>query len=843
MECNKDEANRAKELAEKKFFAKDIVGAKKFALKAQNLFPGLEGIPQMIATLNVHISAENKINGESDWYGILGVNPRADDEAVKKQYRKLALMLHPDKNKSVGADEAFKLISEAWSLLSDKARRSAYDQKRNGKAIHKVSTPSGGSTASKAANGFYNVAKTTTSSVKTSKSNSRAGQSSNPAVRSSKPAGQSSNPAVRSSKPAGQSSNPAGRSSKPAGHSSNPSSSHKAKLNTFWTVCHRCKMQYEYLRVYLNHNLLCPNCHEPFLALETAPPTTSNRTPWKFSQQQQNSTSQPAQKSTSSSGRNHASSSGAAGFGSHDSYGHSNFQWAPFSRTGGTGASSAAQAASVVQQAYEKVRREREEAQAATKREEAMRRKHHATKRASGASSTAYASAKKRRSTEDGASTHGTNITNKMGVVNGGTTNLSGSKLGSLDAGWISGNIKHNKSRNIPQIDIQNLLIEKAKREIQKKLHELNSLSAADTAPKGILGNVNANEKQNKSLIDNEAQDQSKSAGFVDKINGDHCIKSFSSTCKVDIDAQTLEAMSINVPDPDFHDFDKDRTERSFGDNEVWAAYDDDDGMPRYYAMIHNVISLDPFKMQISWLNSKTNSELGPLNWVGSGFSKTSGEFRIGKHEINGSLNSFSHKVKWTKGIRGSICLYPRKGDVWAIYRNWSPDWNELTADEVIHKYDMVEVLDYSEELGVTVLPLVKVAGFKTVFHRHLDHREIRRIPREEMFCFSHQVPSHLLTGQESSNAPKGCWELDPAATPVELLQVIKDVEEEEILEKDKEVNEANVADVEKANDEGVVENCKKASEEQDSGAKVLEEIDSVANVGKPQDDDRMMED
>lgn len=95
----------------------------------------------------------------------------------------------------------------------------------------------------------------------------------------------------------------------------------------------------------------------------------------------------------------------------------------------------------------------------------------------------------------------------------------------------------------------------------------------------------------------------------------------------------------------------------------------------------------------------------------------------------------------------------------------------------------MVEVLeDYREELGVTVAPLVKVAGFKTVFHQHLDPGEIRRIPKEEMFRFSHHVPSYLLTGQEGPNAPKGCRELDPAATPLELLQVIIDVKEEEIL-------------------------------------------------------------
>jgi curved DNA-binding protein CbpA len=84
----------------------------------------------MISTLDVHLASESKIDGESDWYRILSLTTWADEEEVKKQYRKLALQLHPDKNKSVGAEAAFKLISEAWSVLSDKSRKMLYDQKR-----------------------------------------------------------------------------------------------------------------------------------------------------------------------------------------------------------------------------------------------------------------------------------------------------------------------------------------------------------------------------------------------------------------------------------------------------------------------------------------------------------------------------------------------------------------------------------------------------------------------------------------------------------------------------------------------------------------------------------------
>ena len=144
MECNKDEATIAKEIATRKFKEKDSLGGKKFALKAHNLFPSLEGIPQMIATLDVYISAENKVKGEADWYGILGVNPHADDDTIRKHYRKLALMFHPDKKKSIGSDGAFKLISEAWSILSDKDRRAAHNEKIKVKP-QKDSTIFGGS--------------------------------------------------------------------------------------------------------------------------------------------------------------------------------------------------------------------------------------------------------------------------------------------------------------------------------------------------------------------------------------------------------------------------------------------------------------------------------------------------------------------------------------------------------------------------------------------------------------------------------------------------------------------------------------------------------------------------
>ncbi|KAK4792829.1 hypothetical protein SAY86_023264 [Trapa natans] len=68
------------------------------------------------------------------------------------------------------------------------------------------------------------------------------------------------------------------------------------------------------------------------------------------------------------------------------------------------------------------------------------------------------------------------------------------------------------------------------------------------------------------------------------------------------------------------------------------------------------------------------------------------------------------------------------------------------------------------------ILGLIKWAWEMEVIQKgikpweHMDPNEVRRIPREEMLRFSHQVPGHLLTGQEAQHAPKGCWELNPAA-------------------------------------------------------------------------------
>ena len=64
-----------------------------------------------------------------DYYEILGVDRSADEQTIKRAYRKLAKKYHPDTNKgNAMAEEKFKEATEAYAVLSDPEKRKEYDQ-------------------------------------------------------------------------------------------------------------------------------------------------------------------------------------------------------------------------------------------------------------------------------------------------------------------------------------------------------------------------------------------------------------------------------------------------------------------------------------------------------------------------------------------------------------------------------------------------------------------------------------------------------------------------------------------------------------------------------------------
>ena len=67
-----------------------------------------------------------------DYYKALGVSPDADQDDIKRAYRKLARKYHPDLNKEADSEDKFKEIGEAWEVLKDAEKRKQYDQLRSG---------------------------------------------------------------------------------------------------------------------------------------------------------------------------------------------------------------------------------------------------------------------------------------------------------------------------------------------------------------------------------------------------------------------------------------------------------------------------------------------------------------------------------------------------------------------------------------------------------------------------------------------------------------------------------------------------------------------------------------
>ncbi|MXZ92517.1 MAG: molecular chaperone DnaJ [Chloroflexi bacterium] len=63
-----------------------------------------------------------------DYYETLGLESGANDEQIRRAFRRKAMEFHPDRNKTPGAEDRFKEINEAYQVLSDQEKRARYDR-------------------------------------------------------------------------------------------------------------------------------------------------------------------------------------------------------------------------------------------------------------------------------------------------------------------------------------------------------------------------------------------------------------------------------------------------------------------------------------------------------------------------------------------------------------------------------------------------------------------------------------------------------------------------------------------------------------------------------------------
>ncbi|KAK1386258.1 hypothetical protein POM88_023993 [Heracleum sosnowskyi] len=117
----------------------NLIGTKSYVLKAQESDPNSKSADQILAIVNTLVAGDKQISGNTlDWYSILQLAPRTrDSEIIASHYKRLEILLNPNQNKYAHAERAYKLVTEAYSVLSNPSRKFQFDNEYgNSKATH-----------------------------------------------------------------------------------------------------------------------------------------------------------------------------------------------------------------------------------------------------------------------------------------------------------------------------------------------------------------------------------------------------------------------------------------------------------------------------------------------------------------------------------------------------------------------------------------------------------------------------------------------------------------------------------------------------------------------------------
>ncbi|KAL9277875.1 hypothetical protein ACSQ67_024887 [Phaseolus vulgaris] len=742
MDCNKEEALRAKDIAEKKMENRDFVGARKIALKAQQLYPDLENIAQMLVVCDVHCCAEKKLFGnEMDWYEILQVEQTAVDALIKKQYKKFALQLHPDKNKFAGAEAAFKLIGEAQRVLLDREKRYHFDMKR-GVTVNKPATSHFSTTVCR------NVRPNFTSSTSQQQQQSR------------QPMQQ-------------QSRQPMQQQSRQPMQQQQSRQSMQQQQNgvrpTFWTVCPFCSVRYQYYKEILNKTLRCQNCKRPFVAYEVekqgTPSPATNSTQKAYDQQKGGLNQGSSKVGAGSQGNSHAEKSN-------------------------TGSSDKKGPASV----SEELNGRRKRKQVAESSESSDQQKgvlnHGSFKVGAASQGNSHAEKSNTRSTDkkEPASVSGKlNGKRKRKQVAESSENSDPLSESDSEKDKVAGKGGYSSVEN------HSISREGQPRRSTRKRHQVSykenvnnnddgfSERCGDGEAHGEKSKMNdqnglaaahkeVNQKQHLYSERNEETNMSKGK---DVVGGSKQVDE-TSDHSPDLTSKVSNQPNVYVfPDAEFGDYDKDKRKECFAAGQIWAVYDTAEGMPRFYALIRKVLS-PGFKLQITWFESHPDWK-DEIKWVNEELPVACGKYKLGDTDVTEDHLMFSHLVLCEKVSRTTFKVYPRKGETWALFKNWDIKWYMDVKSHQRYEYEFVEILtDYDEDEGVYVVYLTKLKGFVSLFLQSIkEAKKSFQIPPLELFRFSHRVPSFKMTGEERAGVPTGSYELDPGALPVNFEEKV----------------------------------------------------------------------
>ncbi|PON80284.1 DnaJ domain containing protein [Parasponia andersonii] len=936
MDCNKEEALRARDIAEKKMQSKEFMAARKIALKAQQLYPDVENISQMLMVCDVHCSAAQKLAGnEMDWYGILQVEERADEATIKKQYRKFALQLHPDKNKFSGAEAAFKLIGEAQRILLDTQKRHMHNMRRKSS----MSGPPTTSYPSHKTNSTSNVV------------------------------------------PNNNRSNPSGLNSQNQQSRQSTFQGNQDPRSTFWTVCPFCSVRYQYYKEVVNRSLRCQSCQKPFVAYDINAPATGDFSKPVFSQQKNNTHKVEAQyfgagnskaESVQTPGKkvDHTSGIGTVKVNHKREKKHVRDQSEISESEPSLSESSSNSDEDISIDENGNLLREQNTGNSGEQNpRRSSRHKHQVSykenisedddyvrpsKRAKGKTSSCFAEGENGDPSK-GESDRKKNLSDAsiikedekgverkeggeeclLNVVkakkneevkepvdgNGfkkrfeGCDNMDSSSEEASDlqffkypdpefndfdkereedrfaAGqiWAAYDVQNAMPRVYarikkvysPGFKVQIIWLEPDPnggteikwytRNLPFSCGKFKYGSTEKTDNRLMFSHLVAWEKGRSrdtfmihprrgetwalfknwdikwscdpvahsqreyeyefvEILTNYDSDVGIHVAILSKVKGfvsifcrmekvgkktflvppgellrfSHMIPSYrmkgnergvplgsleldtaalpieptmesdSDTKRSHLEPQqnssTIPSTStpedLEIPDPEFYNFDDDKSKEKFQVGQIWALYSDEDGLPKYYGHIKKIDHSPSFKLHISWLIS-SSLPVNVVRWSDDDMPISFGRFKLemGEGQAYDSIVSFSHQVRAEPTGRRQYEIFPRKGEVWAVYRNWSP---EIQCSDLANcEYDIVEVLS-ATALLISVLVLDRVDGFSSVFKARMEGETTITwsIPQIDFLKFSHQIPAFRLT-KERDGRLRGFWELDTAALPV----------------------------------------------------------------------------
>ncbi|KAM3218990.1 hypothetical protein P3L10_023521 [Capsicum annuum] len=242
-------------------------------------------------------------------------------------------------------------------------------------------------------------------------------------------------------------------------------------------------------------------------------------------------------------------------------------------------------------------------------------------------------------------------------------------------------------------------------------------------------------------LLEGNGQNNNSKIGIVNKVTS---IPTSGGAKKVELAANS-DSEPDTIPDsdppelydyldPEFRDFDKHKSEIYFAVDQIWAC--------------HNADFMPTLEREHAWVREEL-----PVSC---------GKFRRGSSKYTSDRLIFSHQVQCEKDESGLYIIYPRKGETWALFKDWDIRWSRK------YKYEIVEVLsEFVGDAGIQVGYLAKVAGFISLFQRtSLTLACAFFVKQEELYKFSHRIPSKM-SRTEREGVPVGSFELDPASLPL----------------------------------------------------------------------------